>query len=342
MSKCIFRDGTVVSDFGSPYFVAEVNSSHNGDIEVAKKMVDAAIDIGCNCVKFQSWSVNSLYSKTYYKENPIAKRFVKKFSLNSAQLQSMANYARERGIAFSSTPYSEEEVDFLIDSCNVPFIKIASMELNNLNFLQYIGSKHVPIVLSTGMGEMEEIRQAIKLLEKVGATQMVILHCVSMYPAKAETLNLNNILSFREEFPYPIGFSDHTLDDSAAIAATAFGAALIERHFTLDRTKIGMDNNMATEPDEFRVLIKKCKSVQAALGSKSRILQAEEYEQRKKMRRSLIATTDLKGGDILTSQNVYAKRPGTGISPDKMSCILGKKVIADIEADTLILPKDIE
>ena len=342
MSKCSFKNGLIVEDFGRPYIVAEVNSSHNGDIDIAKKMIDSAIEAGCDCVKFQSWSTESLYSKTYYKENPIAKRFVKKFSLSAEQLKFLASYSNDKGIDFSSTPYSEEEVDFLIEDCKVPFIKIASMELNNLDFLRYIGSKKFPIVLSTGMGEIDEIKRAVKTLKECGIEQMVLLHCVSLYPTKLEYLNLNNILGLREEFSYPIGFSDHTLGDSAAIAAVALGAALIEKHLTLDRTKIGMDNAMATEPAEFKAFVSKCHEIQIALGNKKRTLQPEEYEQRKKMRRSIIAAKDLKVGDILTRENLYAKRPGTGISPDKIDTILNKKITRDIESDTLVYFEDVE
>ena len=280
--------------------------------------------------------------RNYYNENPIAKRFVKKFSLSPSELKMMCDYAREKEMDFSSTPYSEDEVDFLVEDCQVPFVKISSMELNNLNFLRYIAAKKVPVVLSTGMGEIEEIRRAVKTLEQGGAEQIILLHCVSIYPAKLENLNLNNILGLREEFPYPIGFSDHTLGNDAAIAAVALGAALIEKHLTLDRNKVGMDNSMATEPDELKTFVEKCRDIQVSLGSKERILQPEEYEQRKKMRRSVIAAKDLKVGDILTHDNISCKRPGTGISPDKIDEILNKKVLRDIEADTLIKLEDIE
>ena len=150
VSDCQFRDGHIVSDDGRPYFVAEVNSSHNGNVEIARKMIDAAAAIGCDCVKFQFTSARSLYSATYYADHPIAKRFVDRFSLSPDVLAEMAEYARAKGLSFSSTPYSEEEVDFLVDTCKVPFLKIASMELNHLDFLSYIGAKKVPLVLSTG------------------------------------------------------------------------------------------------------------------------------------------------------------------------------------------------
>ena len=163
MGKVILNDGRDIVDYGRPYVIAEVNSSHNGNTEVAKQMIDAAVEAGCDCVKFQSWNSQSLYSKTYYDKNPIAKRFVDKLSLSPEELGEVASYCKTKGIGFSSTPYSEEEVDFLVQ-CEVPFIKIASMEINNLDFLDYIGRKQVPIVLSTGMAETEEIERAVRTL----------------------------------------------------------------------------------------------------------------------------------------------------------------------------------
>ncbi len=343
MATCKFQDGIVLEDYSRPYIVAEVNSSHNGNVDEAKKMIDASVKSGADCVKFQSWSVSSLYSQSYYKDNPIAKRFVKKFALSPEKLKNLADYCRSKHIQFSSTPYSEEEVDFLIDVCDVPYVKIASMELNNPRFLKYIGNKQVPIVLSTGMGEKAEICKAVQVLETAGASQIILLHCVSIYPVDVDTINLNNILGLREMFPqYPIGFSDHTLGDEAAVAAVALGAAMIEKHLTLDRSKIGMDNGMAMEPDAFSELVKKCRDIQRGLGSKERTVTTEEYTQRDKMRRSLVAKRDLKAGDKILAEDVCAKRPGTGIAPDKEELIIGKCLKKDIQADTMILPDDIE
>lgn len=343
MAKCVFRDGTIVSDYGRPYIISEVNSSHNGDIEIAKRMIDASVEIGCDCVKFQSWSVASLYSKTYYDANPISKRFVKKFSMLPEQLKELADYCKEKGIAFSSTPYSEEEVDFLVDECDVPFVKIASMELNNPRFLQYIGKKNVPIVLSTGMSTFEEIEEAEKVLRKSGVEQMVILHCVSIYPTILTNVNLNNIIGLRERFEkYPIGFSDHTEGDAAAVAAIALGAAVIEKHLTLDKSKVGMDNGMATEPPEFTELVNKCRNIQIALGTQEREILQQELDQRKNMRRSIVSTRDIKAGEIIKASDLYAKRPGTGIEPNKMELVIGRKAKTDIEMDTVIMPEQLD
>lgn len=343
MAQCVLRDGTVICDYGRPYIVSEVNSSHNGSMELARQMIDASVEIGCDCVKFQSWSVSSLYSKSYYNENPIAKRFVKKFSMSPEQLKELADYCREKRISFSSTPYSEEEVDFLVEECDVPYVKIASMELNNPRFLRYIGSKQVPIILSTGMSTIEEVAEAIDVLHDAGVKQMVILHCVSIYPTILTSVNLNNIVGLRERFPmHPIGFSDHTEGDAAAVAAVALGAAVIEKHLTMDKSRIGMDNGMATEPPGFSALVSKCRDIQIAMGSKERVLIQEELDQRSNMRRSIISIRDISAGEKIRESDLGAKRPGTGIPPDRINEVVGKIAQKDIQADTLILPEDIQ
>lgn len=343
MAKIILRNGSVLEDYGKPYFVAEVNSSHNGNVEIAKQMIDAAIESGCNCVKFQSWSAESLYSATYYKANPISKRIVQKFSLSAEQLKEMALYCNNNGIAFSSTPYSKTEVDFLLDECGAPFVKIASMDSNNYPYLRYIAKKGCPIVLSTGMSTIEEITKAVETIEEAGNSQICLLHCISIYPPEIETIHLNNILGLREKFPqYPIGFSDHSHGVEMATAATALGASLIEKHLTLDRTKIGMDNQMATEPDEMKLMVNCCLNVQKAMGTKERVVLQAEQEQMLKMRRSVIVTRDMVAGETLSYDNLDAKRPGTGISPALIDSLVGKKLIKDVKADTLLNYEDFE
>ena len=337
MAQIELRSGKVIGDYMRPYVVAEVNSSHNGDVEVAKQMIDAAAAAGCDCVKFQSWSAESLYSATYYKANPISKRIVKKFALTQEQLRDMAAYSRSKGIDFSSTPYSREEVDWLVDECQAPFIKVASMDLNNYMYLRYIAKKGVPIVLSTGMSEMEEIRKAVRTIEEAGNKQICLLHCISIYPPEFDTIHLQNIVGLREAFPdYPIGFSDHSHGVEMAVAATALGAALIEKHLTLDRTKIGMDNQMATEPEEMKQMVDCCIRTQIAMGSKERVVREAEQEQMKKMRRSVIVTRDMKAGEVLRLEDLNAKRPGTGIPADRIETLVGKTLMVDKEADTLL------
>lgn len=333
---------SVIGENCKPYIIAEMNTSHFGNMETAKLMIKEAKNVGCDCVKFQSWSADTLYSKTYYDENPIAKRIFNKFSMNESQLLEAANFCKEVGIDFSSTPYSKQEVDFLLDKCNAAFIKIASMELNNYPFLEYIAKKDSPIILSTGMGDFEEIKKAVKTIENAGNSKVCILHCISIYPCETETINLNNIIGLREEFPnYLIGYSDHSIGSEIATASIALGACVVEKHFTLDKTKIGMDNQMASEPDEMSELITNCHNVKIALGGKKRKVLAGEIEQRKNMRRSLIFNKDLEAGSTISYNDIDAKRPGTGIPPEKINDLVGKILKNDVVGDTLIKKSDI-
>lgn len=338
--QIVFRDGRNIGEDAPPYIVAEVNSSHNGSLEVAKQMIDAAVDAGCDCVKFQSFTEDSLYSKDYYQQNPIAKRFVSKFSFGEDKLKACADYCKKRGIAFASTPYSKQEVDFLAEQCDVPFIKIASMEVNNLPFLEYIAKKQLPIVMSTGMAAIDEIRAAVKTIEQAGNTDMVLLHCVSIYPVDVSDVNLNNMKLLMETFPYPAGYSDHTLGVEIASAAVTMGASLIEKHLTLDRTKIGMDNQMATQPDDMALMVKYCHNVHSALGEADRKVSDAELQQRKNMRRSLIYTRDLPAGTVLTDADIDAKRPGTGFEPGRRADFIGRKLTKDAYGDTLLAADD--
>lgn len=341
MANCVFRDNTVVADFGKPYFVAEVNSSHNGNIDTAKRMIDKAIEAGCSCVKFQSWSAESLYSKTYYKSNPIAKRIVSKFSLNEEQLLEVAQYCTNHGISFSSTPYSKKEVDFLLEKANAPYIKVASMDLNNFPFLEYIAKSGAPIVLSTGMSEIEEIQKAVEVIERAGNKNICLLHCISIYPPELSTIHLNNIAGLRKEFPnYPIGFSDHSIGTEIATASVALGAALIEKHLTLDRKQVGMDNQMASEPEELAQLVRHCNNVHVALGGTERVVLEAEKAQLLKMRRSVIINKDLRAGARLEFDDLDAKRPGTGLPPERIYDLVGKVLVCDKEADTIITEDD--
>lgn len=341
MASILLRNSRRIGDYEQPFIVAEINTSHSGKLDVAKEMIKKASELGCDCVKFQSWSAESINSKDYYKENPIAKRFFKKFSMASDQLVELATYSRECGIDFASTPYSPEEVDVLVDQSDVPFIKVASMDLNNHDFLAYIGHKNIPIVLSTGMGDMDEIQAAVNAIEQTGNRNICILHCVSIYPAAPSIIQLNNIIGLREAFPdYPIGFSDHSTGSEMASAATALGAGLVEKHFTLDSGKIGMDNQMATEPDEFGRLVESCHNVYAAMGQKTRTVLPEEVEQRQKMRRSVVAARDLSAGQVLERADLVLKRPGTGIAPERLSEVIGKTLVKDVEGDCLLSEED--
>ena len=342
MASIKLRGSTILEDFGKPYIVAEVNTSHFGDINIAKEMIDKVKVIGCSCVKFQSWNADTLYSASYYKENPIAKRFIDKLSFSSSELKELSDYSKSMALDFCSTPYSYEEVDFLVSEENVPYIKVASMDLNNYQFLSYIASTGMPIVLSTGMSEMHEIKKAIQTIEAEGNQNICILHCVSIYPPELSTINLKNIIGLRKTFPnYPIGYSDHSEGTEIASASVAFGACMIEKHFTLDKAKIGMDNQMALEPHEMNELVDNCHNVQISIGDNNRKVLPAELKQRERMRRSIIYKKDLKAGNKLSFDDLDTKRPGTGFPPQMIDELVGKTLANDVKRDMLVNENDI-
>ena len=333
------NDGIVIENHGRPYFIAELNTSHFGKVETAMEMIDAAKEAGCDCVKFQSWSANTLYSNTYYRQNPVARRFVDKFSFPPEKLKQLADYAASRGIAFASTPYSTDEADFLLRECAVPFIKIASMEINNLPYLEYIARTGSAIILSTGMADQDEITRAVRCIREAGNENVAVLHCVSIYPAEASTINLNNMLRLRELYQgLAIGYSDHTVGIETPLAAVALGAPIIEKHFTLDAKKIGMDNQMAMEPDGFRAMIASCRMAWESLGSYERTVSEAELAQRANMRRSIVSKRAIAAGSAITQDDIDFKRPGDGYSPTQVELVVGKTAVQDIPADEVIYP----
>ena len=334
----VLKNGRSIINGGEPYIVAELNSSHNGKVDVAREMIDAAKGCGCDAVKFQSWSAESLYCRDYYDQNTISKRMVSSFSLKPAELLELSEYCNSIGIDFSSTPYSNEEVDFLINQCNAPFVKVASMDINNIPYLRYIAKTNIPIILSTGMATAEEIEIAVETIENAGNDNICILHCVSLYPVEAQFVNLNNMVMLKEKFPdYAVGYSDHTTGSEVACAAVGLGAALIEKHFTLDNKKIGWDNQMATEPVDMKELVARCRRVHSSLGEYERKLTLDEIEQRKKMRRSIVAAVDMAKGHIVEENDLTAKRPGEGIPVNEYKKIVGRILTRDIQRDQLIL-----
>ena len=336
-----FNNGKNIKDYGKPYFIAEVNSSHFGDIETAKKMIQSAKESGADCVKFQSWSSETLYSKTFYEKNPIAKRFVKKFSFSEDDLKNLSKFCNEIDIDFASTPYSEDETTFLLDECKVPFIKIASMEINNHSYLEFIGKTNSAIILSTGMSTYDEIYEAVKVIQSTGNTNLCVLHCVSVYPASPESINLNNIIELRRSLKnVPIGFSDHTIGIEVPMGAVALGSSVIEKHFTLDNTKIGMDNQMASMPSDFSKMVNSCNIVNSSLGIHSRTLSAEEKNQRESMRRSIVSAKFIPSGKLISKEDLAFKRPGDGIPPTDISKIINSKTKKDIEEDQIIYYSD--
>lgn len=335
-----------------PYIIAEIGANHNGDMELAKKMIDEAKKCGADCVKFQSWDKNTVFSKTVYENNYFLnddyrnrkdytlEEIVDKFHIGKTEHFQLKEYCDEIGIDFASTPFSPKEVDLLVDELEVPFIKIASMDLNNIPFLKYIALKKKPVVLSTGLCGLDAIAEAVDCLEQNGCTEIILLHCVSIYPPKDEEINLNNIDMLRENFGYPVGYSDHSIGVVAPIMSIAKNVCIIEKHFTLDKDMFGWDHKVSANPEELSIICNAAKSGYKMLGEYRRRIQ-ESPERREAFQRSIVAAKPIQKGAIITENDIDFKRPGTGISPKYIDFVVGKSAKRDIGYDELIQMTDI-
>lgn len=342
-----------VHNFSEPYIIAEIGANHNGDIDLAKKIIDSAKECGADAVKFQSWTPKTLIAKEEYDRNQSyddgdggkkhfgsLKEMVEKYYLREEQHFELKEYCDEIGIDFCSSPFSSSEVDLLV-KLDVPFLKIASMDINNLELLKHMAKTQKPILLSTGMSSISEIEQAVKTIEAEGNHQIIILHCISIYPPEYEDIHLNNITMLQQTFNYPIGFSDHTIGTSIPLASVALGSCVIEKHFTLDKDMPGWDHKISADPRELKEIVRESKNIQKSLGSFSRIVSDDEESKKDKFRRSIVAGKDLKKGSIINLEDIEVKRPGTGIAPDEIKYVIGRKINRDFSIDELIYWEDL-
>lgn len=331
-----------------PYIIADIGANHNGDIQLAKQMIDELVDIGCDGAKFQSWTKDSIFVKGFYKEKSqfvdekfgTLEQMVEKFSISKDDHKTLKKYCDNNKITFCSSSFSFEEVDML-EQLEVPFFKVASMDLNNLSFLEYIAKKKKPIILSTGMGSLAEIETALNTIYKTGNNEVILLHCVSIYPPDDTIINLKNIVMLRETLGLPVGFSDHTIGTSIPLAAITIGAEIIEKHFTLDKTLPGWDHAVSANTEEMKIIIEEGRRIVKALGKYERVVSGAEIGQRRSFRRSIVTKTDLKKGETIAEKDLDFKRPGTGIRPDELKYVVGRKVNKDIYNDELIRWKDL-
>ena len=334
--------GRLVGDGLPPYVIAELGANHNGDMRVARRLVDEAASAGADAVKFQSWTADSLISSAEYERHTTyadskrhfgsLREMVARYQLTIDQHEEMADYCRHVGIDFLSTPFSREEVD-LLDRLDVPAFKVASMDVNHLPLLEYVASKGRPVLLSTGMATLAEIDRAARVLRSCGAQGIVLLHCVSIYPPEPTSVNLRNIAGLSQVLGLPVGFSDHTLGSSTSIAAVALGACLIEKHFTLDKNMDGWDHAISADPAELRELITGVRVAYDSLGSPQRIVGPAELEKRRQFRRRIVMARPVASGSVLALEDLAFKRPGTGIGPDEARYVVGRRVNVDLCED---------
>lgn len=326
--------------------IAEAGVNHNGDLNLALELVDAAVDAGADIVKFQTFSAEELVTpdagKAEYQQNATGddctqQEMLRRLELSQESFSTINDYCLHKDIEFLSTAFDHLSLDFIL-RLGLKRLKIPSGELTNLPYLRQICQPKLPILLSTGMSDIFEIGQAIDVLvgEGVVLSDITILHCNSAYPTPFEDVNLKAIKTLRNEFGALVGYSDHTVGIEAAIAAVAMGAVVIEKHITLDRKLEGPDHFASIEPQSFREMVDAIHNVSCALGSEDKTVTNSEKNNKIAARKSIVAKKHIKTGDFFTTENLIIKRPGSGISPMYWDEIIGRQSIKDFNKDDLI------
>jgi N,N'-diacetyllegionaminate synthase len=327
--------------------IAEAGVNHNGSMELAKKLIDTAKDAGADMVKFQSFKAENLVSKTakkadYQLNNTDRSEsqfdMLKKLELNYDQHIEMIRYCKSKQIEFLSTPFDEESIE-LLKKLGIKTGKIPSGEITNLPYLKKMAASFGSLILSTGMSNMNEIRDALGVLTSSGVSAMeniTVLHCNTEYPTPFEDVNLNAMQTIADEFSVKVGYSDHTPGIEVSIAAVALGALVIEKHFTLDRNLDGPDHKASLEPAELKTMVQSIRHVELAMGRPKKEPTPSELKNRAIARRSIVAARDIAAGEIFTESNLTTKRPGTGISPMLWDQLIGKMAIRNFTQDEII------
>ena len=324
--------------------IAEAGVNHNGDISIAKKMVDVAKEAGVDYIKFQTFVPEKLVSRyaekaEYQKETTDAAEsqldMLRKLSLSEDEFVLLKAYCDEVDIGFISTPFDLESIDFL-EKLNMDFWKIPSGEITNLPYLEKIAETKRKVILSTGMSDIQEIKEAVKVLEANGTTEIILLHCNTQYPTPYEDVNLSAMSTIAKATDKDVGYSDHTKGIEVPIAAVAMGATVIEKHFTLDKTMDGPDHKASLEPEELTQMVRAIRHIEKAVGTGKKEPTASEKGNKAIARKSIVAACKITKGEVFSESNITTKRPGNGISPMKWHEVLGKTAPKDFDEDELI------
>lgn len=327
------------------FIIAEVGINHNGDINLAKKMIDVAKECGVSAVKFQTFKAEEFISKldeTYTYESQgkevtesMLKMF-KRYEFSDEEWKEIFNYCKSKNIIVFSTPQNPSDLDFLLKIVDLPIIKVGSDDLTNLELLKYYASLNKPMIISAGMSFISEIEDAVNVIRETGNNDLVVLHCVSSYPAEPEEVYLKKMLTIKQAFDVIVGFSDHTIGNTASTAAIALGAKVIEKHFTLDKKLPGPDHWFSSNPKELSQLVQAIRYTEKSLGNYIVKPTPKEIEMRKVARRSIVAARDIKKGEIITPEELSVKRPGMGLPPKFIKYILKKEAKVNIKKNELI------
>lgn len=334
----------------SVYIIAEAGVNHNGNIDTALKMIDKAKECGCDCIKFQTYKTENLVTKSAKKAEYQVQNthnddsqysMLKALELSYNDFTTLKNYCDNVGIDFMSTPFDKESVD-LLEDLEVTSYKMSSGDITNKQLLEYVASKRKPMIISTGMCMMDEVIEAVDWIEHAGNKEITLLHCTSNYPAPYDEVNMNAMLTLKREFPYTIGYSDHTKGIIIPIMAVAMGAQVIEKHFTLDKNMDGPDHKASLDVMELKEMVASIRTIESAMGDGVKAPSQSELSTRNVARKSIVLKKAMKKGDIIKKEDLDIKRPGDGIAPKYMEQLQGKVLVRDIEADELLRYEDME
>lgn len=332
-------------DYKKCLIIAEAGVNHNGNLDLALKLCDAAKEAGADVVKFQTWKTENLITRNVeqaeYQTQNTGKQesqfdMLKKLELTYDDFRKVKQYCDGIGILFSSTADEPESLDFLV-KLGIPFIKVGSGDIGNISFLRYMGSKGLPVILSTGMSTLADVDISINALKEGGATDITVLHCTTNYPCPYEDVNLKAMLTLRDAFHLPVGYSDHTIGREVAVSAVSLGATIIEKHFTLDCQMDGPDHAASTNPQDFAALVGAIRTVEACLGTGVKEPTGAEKEISKVVTKRVVASKNIKIGEKFTVENICVKRNDIGILARNWDFVIGKEAFKDYLIDEGIL-----
>lgn len=338
MTSQITFDGTPIGEGCKPYVIAEVSANHNGSIEKAKEIISAAAKNGADAVKLQTYTADTITIKSDRPEFKIKGGLWDGYTLWDLYdwahtpfewHEELFNHAKQEGITCFSSPFDDTAVD-LLESLDAPLYKIASFEMTDIPLVEKVAATRKPMIMSTGLATLDEIDKSLKAARNAGASEIVLLHCISGYPTPLEQANLKLMLELKEKFGALVGLSDHTLTNTAAITAVALGACVIEKHFTLDRSEGGADAEFSMEPPQLKALCEETKGAWEALGDGQRLAPSVQ-DGNKIFRRSIYVVQPIKKGDTFSRENIRCIRPGLGLPPEQFAEVLGKQATQDIE-----------
>lgn len=333
------------------FVIAEAGVNHNGSLETAKRLVDAAVEAKADAVKFQTFRAESLVCRDAPKaeypkrDGEVESQYemLKSLELSLEAFRALKCYCDESGILFLSTPFDERSAEFLVRDLGMERVKIGSGEITNLPFLEFVAGLGRPVILSTGMSFLEEVRQAVETMRGVSPEiRLTLLHCTTSYPCPFEEVNLNAMRTLRETFRVPVGYSDHTLGIEIAVAAAALGAEVIEKHFTLDRRMGGPDHAASLEPDKLRQMVLSIRNVERSMGDGRKEPTSSEEKNKVVVRKSLVSARGLKRGSLLREGDIVIKRPAGGIPPSELQKVIGRTLRVDKGVDELLTWQDVQ